>query len=229
MQRRRGPSDSYGQACPIAAALDVVGDRWTLLILRDLAHAPLRFSDLQDVNPRLSPNVLTQRLRDLERAGLVVRRELPRPARAAVYALADGVRDVLLPILNAVGRFGAYLADRGAPLPATTLIEQLRRNATWVLAKGIDATGEFVVDFGGTVVGIRVAPATFEPAAELPPDPIATITMKGATMPMLANAGLTVADAEASGALTIDGDRAAAIALLSSLCLADLDLAGSTR
>ncbi len=221
--RTRGPSDSYGQACPIAAGLDVVGDRWTLLLVRDLAHAPLRFRDLQTVNPRISPNLLTKRLRHLEAAGIVRRRLLPPPASATVYELTAESREALLPVLNALARFGAHLMHRSEPGGAVELlVEQLRRNGTWVLAKGVDFSGEFVLELGDVPVGLTVGPATFEPSTRLPDHPTATVSLDGDTMPRLACGDLTLRDAEAAGSLRISGDRELAIELIDRLSLVDV-------
>ena len=74
-------SDTYSQGCPIAVALDTIGDRWMLLLLRDLAHAPMRYSDLQAINPKMSPNLLSKRLRQLQDAGLVSKRDSRRRER----------------------------------------------------------------------------------------------------------------------------------------------------
>jgi DNA-binding HxlR family transcriptional regulator len=131
-------SDSYEQGCPVAVALDLIGDRWTLLFLRDLTHAPMRFIDLQHINPKVSPNLLTKRLRSLQSAGILTQRELPPPARAVVYELDPRAREMLLPILNGLGRFGAYLFESAPTGPTDALVEQMRRNGHWVLAKGVD-------------------------------------------------------------------------------------------
>ncbi|MGI9051999.1 MAG: winged helix-turn-helix transcriptional regulator [Ilumatobacteraceae bacterium] len=97
---------SYGQYCPVAVALDVVGDRWTLLILRELLMGERRFTDLRVALPGLAPNLLTERLRELEAGGLVERRELPPPIARTVYAAtADG--RATAPVLQALARYGA--------------------------------------------------------------------------------------------------------------------------
>ncbi|MDQ3952973.1 MAG: helix-turn-helix transcriptional regulator, partial [Actinomycetota bacterium] len=75
-------SRSYQQYCPLARALDFVGDRWTLLILRELFFAPKRFTDLQTRLEGIAPNLLSRRLKELEARGLVVRRRLAPPAAA---------------------------------------------------------------------------------------------------------------------------------------------------
>lgn len=215
---------SYGQGCPIAIALDSVGDRWTLLILRDLAHAPLRFTDLQAINPGLSPNLLVSRLRRLEAIGIVERRLLPPPARVTVYALSDAGRAAVLPVLTALGRLGGTLLDGIAgPPDAGPLIAQLRRNGLWALAKGMELSGDFVLDFDGTRVGLSVDDTTFLVSESLPREPLATIRTDAATMARLANAAFTVGEAEAAGQLRIDGDRAAALGLLRVLALDPLD------
>ena len=81
---------SYGDPCGIARALDLVGERWALLVVRELVFGPKRFTDLRAGLPHLGPDVLAQRLRDLEQAGIVQRRTLPPPAGSRVYELTDG-------------------------------------------------------------------------------------------------------------------------------------------
>src|ERR687891_1653934 len=84
----------YQQYCALARALDVVGDRWTLLIVRELRPGPRRFTDLIDGLPRISRKLLTERLRDLERDGIITRTQLPPPAARQVYELTDDGRDL---------------------------------------------------------------------------------------------------------------------------------------
>lgn len=99
---------SYEDSCGIARALDAVGDRWSLLVVRELVHGPKRYTDLQAGLGRIAPDVLAQRLRDLERAALVVRATAPGPGRAQVYELTDRGRQIE-PVLHALGRFGSTL------------------------------------------------------------------------------------------------------------------------
>jgi DNA-binding HxlR family transcriptional regulator len=96
---------SYDQYCPIAEALDVVGERWTLLIARELMTGPQRFTDLRGSLPGIPPNLLSSRLRELEDSGLVARRELPPPAARTVYELTEEGRG-LEPTLRALARWG---------------------------------------------------------------------------------------------------------------------------
>jgi DNA-binding HxlR family transcriptional regulator len=96
---------SYDQYCTIATALDLVGDRWTLLVLRELSMGEARFTDLKKGLPGIATNLLTERLRSLEEAGLVEQHELPAPAARSVYRLTrDGVR--IRPVLRAIAQFG---------------------------------------------------------------------------------------------------------------------------
>src|SRR3712207_5880092 len=88
------PEHRYDQYCGLARTLDVAGDRWTLLIVRELAPGPRRFSDLIEGLPGVSRPLLTERLRALEREGIVARRELPPPAARQVYELTDEGRDL---------------------------------------------------------------------------------------------------------------------------------------
>jgi len=102
---------SYRDACGIARALDVVGDRWALLVIRDLLLGPKRFTDLRAGLPGVSPDVLSQRLRELDDAGLLTRRRLAPPAASQVYALTERGQ-ALEPVLLELGRWGT-----AAPFP----------------------------------------------------------------------------------------------------------------
>jgi DNA-binding HxlR family transcriptional regulator len=97
---------SYNQYCGVARALDLVGERWALLIVRELVLGPKRFTDLREGLPGVATNVLSNRLRQLERDGIVGRRRLPPPAPAQVYELTEYGRE-LVPIMLALGRWGA--------------------------------------------------------------------------------------------------------------------------
>ncbi|MEJ7715630.1 MAG: helix-turn-helix domain-containing protein [Thermoleophilaceae bacterium] len=105
--------DTYGDACGIPRALDRVGERWALMIVRELMLGPKRFTDLRTGLPHASPNVLSQRLRELEEAGVVRRRTLPPPAGSKVYELTEWGRE-LEPVLEALGRWGARAPLRAA-------------------------------------------------------------------------------------------------------------------
>ncbi len=107
---------SYDQYCPVAAALDVVGDRWTLLIMRELVAGDRRFTDLKDRLPGIAPNLLSDRLRDLQAEGLVEHKELPPPAARTVYAATTLGRE-LVPVLRSLARFGV---SRLGPPEGTT-------------------------------------------------------------------------------------------------------------
>jgi DNA-binding HxlR family transcriptional regulator len=102
---------TYGQYCSIARALDVVGDRWTLLIVRELLlQAPCRFTDLKHGLPGVATNLLSTRLKELELAGLVSRTQAPPPVATALYDLTDDGR-ALQPVLRSLGLWGLRLMD----------------------------------------------------------------------------------------------------------------------
>jgi DNA-binding HxlR family transcriptional regulator len=106
---------TYGDPCAAARALDLIGERWALMIVRELLFGPKRYSDLQSGLPGASPTVLSQRLRDLEQGEVIQRRKLGPPARAWVYELTDWGHQ-LQPILVQLGRWG-----RHAPAEQTTM------------------------------------------------------------------------------------------------------------
>ena len=105
------PTRSYHQYCPIAHALDLVGERWTLLILRDLLLGPKRFSDLLGGLPGIGTNILTDRLKGLEQGGLVQRRVLPPPAASTVYELTPFGRSVEAPLMGLAQWGGQSLGE----------------------------------------------------------------------------------------------------------------------
>jgi DNA-binding HxlR family transcriptional regulator len=111
-------SRSYDQFCGIARALDLVGERWALLVVRDLILGPKRFTDLRRGLPGIGTNVLAARLKELERGGVVARRTLPPPAASIVYELTEYGRELEGPLL-AVGRWGA--ASMGQRQPGQAL------------------------------------------------------------------------------------------------------------
>ena len=102
------PNRSYGQHCALAKSLDVVGDRWTLLIVRELLDRPQRYGDLLAGLAPIATDMLASRLRDLERHGLLRKRELPKPASGNVYELTDDGR-ALEDVVNAFARWGRHL------------------------------------------------------------------------------------------------------------------------
>lgn len=111
MESQGSDRRTYGQHCGIAYALDLVGERWTLLAVRELLLGPLRYTDLLEGLPGIGTNLLARRLRDLERAGIVERQLLPPPAASAVYALTRCGK-MLEPAIIELGRFGGrFLPD----------------------------------------------------------------------------------------------------------------------
>jgi DNA-binding HxlR family transcriptional regulator len=102
---------SYNQNCPIAKGLDILGERWTLLILRELLAGPRRYSDLRAELPGIATNLLAERLKELEKAGLVDRAELPPPIARTVYTLSDAGWQRVLPVLQSLARFGLDRID----------------------------------------------------------------------------------------------------------------------
>ena len=105
----------YGQYCPVAHALDQVGDRWELLVVRELMLGQRRYTDLADALPGIGSNILASRLRDLETAGVVRKTKLPPPWAVTVYELTEHGR-ALEPVLRSLARWGARTL--GVPDPA---------------------------------------------------------------------------------------------------------------
>jgi DNA-binding HxlR family transcriptional regulator len=147
---------SYKQHCGIARALDLVGERWALLVLRELVLGPQRFTDLREGLPGIATNVLSQRLRQLERDGIVTRRRLAPPAASTVYELTDYGQE-LVPIMLDLGRWGARSMGPRQP-------EQTRQGRWFAVAMkafhdpkaAADVTASVAVDLGDAQVTLRL-------------------------------------------------------------------------
>ena len=151
---------SYGDPCGIARALDLVGERWALLVVRELLLGPKRFTDLREGLPHLSADVLSQRLRELEASGVVRRAKLPPPAGSHVYELTDWGRE-LEPVVLALGRWGsrAPFPDGDMPLGAEALMIALKTVFDPARSDGLETTigiglGEH--RFRATIAGSRL-------------------------------------------------------------------------
>jgi DNA-binding HxlR family transcriptional regulator len=170
-------SKTYQQYCGLARALDVVGDRWTLLLVRELLYlGPRRFRDLAAAMPGLAPNLLTRRLRDLERAGVVTRGTLPEPAGVAVYRLTARGR-ALEPALFALMQWGRPLLPDPrerpglrAALPVIALRAAFRRED----AAGIDEVYELRVEGSVFQAVVRGGRMEVLHGAQRTPDVVAT-------------------------------------------------------
>ena len=200
--RRRG----YGQYCAVASALDVVGERWTLLIVRDLFLGPKRYTDLRNGLPGIATDLLTARLRTLETAGLVRRRTLPKPAPASVYELTERGR-LLGPALGALAQVGfAFLGepDDDAQIPPDRLALALRAAFDPGAVPDHSATYQLELDAEPFIITVRgeeiaVAPGS-APAADL------TLRTDPLTLTRLLRGSGGARDARASGALRLEGD-----------------------
>ncbi len=147
---------TYRDLCGIARALDVIGERWALLVVRELMFGPKRFADLHRGLPAMSQNVLTQRLRELEDSGVLTRRRGLPPATGLVYDLTDHGR-ALEPVLLALGRWGSPLApgpDSATELSPDALMVALRTTFDPAAAAGLDATVQ--LQLPGDAFGLTV-------------------------------------------------------------------------
>ncbi|MFJ5935102.1 winged helix-turn-helix transcriptional regulator [Streptomyces sp. NPDC093071] len=187
---------SYDQHCAAARALDLVGDRWTLLVVRELLAGPRRYTDLHADLPGVSTDMLAGRLKDMEATGLVTRRRLPPPASAFVYELTPRGRD-LLPVLRALAAWGA--PDLGEPRPTDAV------RAHWhaipllgTLAEQEPGTIQVTLDEG--VFHVRVGPVGDVAYGDGPVEsPDARLRTDAATCRALAAGEVTLGEAVAAG------------------------------
>src|SRR6201991_3278701 len=165
---------TYGDGCGIAHALDLLGERWALLVVRELLLGPKRFTDLRDGLPGVSPNVLSQRLRELEQAGVVHRRRLPPPAASSVYQLTDWGRE-LKPLLISLGTWALRSPSfpRGVPVGFDSVILALSTFFDADRAGELDARYE--LRLGEHTIYVRVADGTIDVERSPSGDPDAII------------------------------------------------------
>lgn len=141
-------SRNYDDPCGTARALSVIGDKWALLVVRELIFGPKRFTDLSSGLPTISQNVLSQRLRDLERSEVVRRRKLGPPASISVYELTERGR-ALEPVLIALGQWGSRIpldAKSTSELSIDALILALKTTFDPTIADDLDATYQLRLD-----------------------------------------------------------------------------------
>jgi DNA-binding HxlR family transcriptional regulator/putative sterol carrier protein len=200
------PEHRYQQYCALARALDVAGDRWTLLIVRELAPGPRRFTDLLDGLPGISRKLLTERLRDLERDGLIARRELPPPAARHVYELTDDGRDLAHAMAPLIAWGARWLGERKPsesfrPRWSAVGIAGL---ADREAAKGVREAYQIVV--GDAAFHFRVDDGSIEPRDGRAQDPAVTLTTDEETWGDFVSGNTRFAEATATGALGVAGD-----------------------
>ncbi|WP_328641732.1 winged helix-turn-helix transcriptional regulator [Streptomyces canus] len=203
------PRRSYDQYCSAARALDVVGDRWTLLIVRELLAGPRRYTDLHADLPGVSTDVLASRLKDMERDGLTTRRRLLPPGAAFVYELTARGRE-LLPVLQALGTWGG--PELGVRRPTDAV------RAHWFalpLLRSLEGEGLVEVrleegDFH-VYVGVQDGPAYGEGPA--PREPDARLVLDSEVWGAVGRGELSLADAVRDGRVEVTGDGTIAKAL----------------
>ncbi|WP_185983577.1 winged helix-turn-helix transcriptional regulator [Aureimonas mangrovi] len=208
-EERKGPKRLYEDACGAAHALDILGERWALLVVRELMFGPKRFGDIRAGLPGISANVLTQRLEGLEAAGVLFRRTLPPPGAVKVYELTPWGLEAE-PIFQTLGRWASRspFHDPTLSFSAASLMLSMRTMIAAERAAGIEAKVGFRPGAEGFLARLQDGGITIERA-----DPEGADVVYTAASPVMAAAiygGQALSDLEAAGALSIEGDRALA-------------------
>ncbi len=208
----RSVNRSYGDQCGVARSLDVIGERWALLIVRELLLGPKRFNDLLAGLAGASPNVISQRLRELTGNGVIRHRDLGPPARVRVYELTDWGRE-LEPVVLHLGQWGTRAPlPEGARAGLDSLLLALQATADPAVVNGRYelrvGTDVFAVD--GTSGSVRVRRGTAD-------RPDAALTTDADTLRAVALGNLPIAATAESGDLRLDGDPQAISGLTSLL------------
>ncbi|MDQ1673964.1 MAG: hypothetical protein QOC98_2526 [Frankiaceae bacterium] len=204
---------TYGDSCGVAHALELIGERWALLVVRELMLGAKRFGDIMDGLPGISPNVLSHRLDELERAGLVTRHKLPKPAAVWVYDLTPWARD-LEPIMQTLGRWAARDPAHRKDLHFGTasLILSLRTNFDPSLADGARLAIGLRSNDETYIAHVARKKLTIETGEPVEVD--ATITGDSRAFASVTYGGRPLADAVSTGDLMVTGSMAAAESFL---------------
>jgi DNA-binding HxlR family transcriptional regulator len=200
-------SRSYGQYCGFARALEVVGERWTLLLVRDLLVGPKRFSELQHGLPKMPSNILTSRLKELEAAGIVQRRAQARPLGGVVYELTENGRELEDAVI-ALGRWGAK--KLGAARPEEIITDDSIAMALRTIFRAEAATRDdiaFELRLGEIVVNAHVRDGAV--SVQRGPLPAPDLVIEGGPDIRRLLAGeMTSKDALKNGVVRVHGKRA---------------------
>lgn len=197
---------TYADPCGIARALDVLGERWSLLVVRELLLGPRRFGQVLDGLTGMSPNVLSQRLRELESGGIVRRRVLEPPASVAVYELTERGH-ALEPLLLDLGRWGSTERQTSRrELSATSMLVALKT----MFDPPVDARVTYGLQLADEQFEVTIAGDEIGVARGRPEPADARLATDVSTLRMVVFFGTGVRAAEQAGALTITGDRRAA-------------------
>lgn len=202
----------YDDACATAHALDLVGERWALLVMRELMLGPRRFGDLRSGLPGISANTLTQRLDGLIAHGIVQRERLPPPASAQVYALTEWGYEAA-PIFAVLGRWAARSPHHDPTLPFSAASLLLSLRAMFDSARAADMRLTIGFRIGDEAYRATIADGGI--ATERGPVEGADLLVDGAARDIAAwiYGGVPLADLEAAGALRVTGDRVLASSL----------------
>ncbi|MER5255847.1 MULTISPECIES: winged helix-turn-helix transcriptional regulator [unclassified Streptomyces] len=201
---------SYDQSCPAARALDVVGGRWSLLIVRELLLGPKRYTDLVAGLPGIGPNVLAERLRALRDAGVLSQSKLPPPAPSAVYELTE-LGAAMRPVVDELTRWGMRLPTASRPGDTFRLnwvLGCLRASFRPDEAGGVRETYEFRVD--GDAFHLRVDDGVLDIQNGSATDPACVITTDLGTFLAVGARLVDVQDAMARGLAQLEGELPAA-------------------
>ena len=197
----------YGQFCGLARALDLVGGRWALLVVRDLLTGPKRFGELQEGLQGIPTNVLTSRLRELEEAGIVERRVRSHPGGGVDYALTEYGLELEEPVLR-LGFWGAKALgspEEGDVISVDSLALALRGAFRSEKARGPQRLYEIRVD--GKPLRIVVKGSSVTVPASSPEEPDVVVEAAPGDMSKLLTGELDVDSAIGSARVRVDGDR----------------------
>jgi DNA-binding HxlR family transcriptional regulator len=208
---------SYGQFCGVAHALDLVGERWALLVVRELVLGARRFTDLSAGLPGIGTNILTARLRELELGGVVTRRRLPPPAGSTVYELTPYGRE-LEPALLALGRWGVLSMGPRSPeqtLRSSWIGVALRAYARPTKAAGVEGTVELRLE--DSVLHVHVTPDEVRVVDGPAPEPGLVLESANESLLAVLARAVDAGEAARAGLLRLEGDERLLPALIEAI------------
>lgn len=196
---------SYDDGCGAAHGMELIGERWALLVVRELVLGPKRFTDLRSSLPKLSPNVLVQRLRELEESGVVRHRKLPPPAASQVYELTEWGRE-LEPIIMSLGRWASRSPSKpNGPLSLSSMVLAMRTMFSAEAAGDFNAVLRLQMDeqdFTATV-----GSGNFDVKAGEPAGADAAVFCEPKALQALVFGGRPLGEAIEAGEVRVEGSR----------------------
>ncbi|WP_439574239.1 winged helix-turn-helix transcriptional regulator [Phreatobacter sp.] len=206
-QEKAGPKRRYDDACAVAHGMDLIGDRWAFLVMRELMLGPKRFSDIREGLAGISANVLTQRLEGLEESGIIRRRRLPPPVSAQVYELTPWGQESAM-VMRVLARWAARSPGHDPSLPFSAVSLALSLRTMFEPARAGDMTARIVFETEQETLVATLAAGALKVVRGETGEADVTVAGPPRAVAAAIYGGVPAADLIATGELKVAGDMA---------------------